>query len=521
MPIRMTKDDNGSSGSDNFPGGGGGGGNRGGGGFGSIIPLILGLLFKNPKLGFIVLIIGGGLYYFSGGCGGGNAVNNESNNASLATGCDMKQEVYDKAEVFEPLADNVKNPMPERISLEQFAPARLNQGQQGSCVGWGSAYAARTILYAEQTGQNATQSAFSPAFMYNQISLEGCQGSYIQRAVEKMQEVGALPLSQFEYNDQDCSRKPDGGQLQQAAQFRIKGFQRLSKAGEDYKTDMLAIKQYLAQGSPVIIGSMVGGSFMQDMMGKDKWIPTREDYDQNGFGGHCMCVIGYDDFKFGDEGGFQIMNSWGPEWGDKGIAWVRYKDFEYFNKEAYALYPMGNGQKFDENKLAVSFGLIDNATKTNIPLMRRNENIFATQAAIPKGTRFKIEVNNSIECYTYVFGQDTDASSYVLFPYTKKHSPYCGITGMRLFPRDYSLTADNIGNKDFMAIVVTKKPVDYNKLNAAINQSRQSTYAGRINDALRDQLIADVQFSNGNNISFESNVNGKNAVAVIIEVSKK
>ena len=336
-----------------------------------------------------------------------------------------------------------------------------------------------------------------------------------------MNEVGALPLSQFEYSDQDCSRKPNGDQLQQAAQFRIKGFQRLSKDGEDYKTDLLAMKQYLAQGSPVIIGSMVGGSFMQDMSGKDKWLPTRDDYNQNGFGGHCMCVIGYDDFKFGDEGGFQLMNSWGSEWGDNGIAWVRYKDFEYFNKEAYALYPMGNGQKFDENKLAVTFGLIDNATKANIPLIRRNGNNFETQSAIPKGTRFKIEVTNSIECYTYVFGQDTDASSYVLFPYTKKHSPYCGITGLRLFPRDYSLTADNVGNKDFMAIVVTKKPIDYNKLNAAINQSKQSDYAARVNDALRDQLISDVQFTSGNNISFDCIVNGKNAVAMIIEVAKK
>ena len=64
---------------------------------------------------------------------------------------------------------------------------------------------------------------------------------------------------------------------------------------------------------------MVGGSFMQDMAGQEVWIPTESDYQQRGFGGHAMCVIGYDDFKFRDEeaGGFQIMNSWGPGMGQE------------------------------------------------------------------------------------------------------------------------------------------------------------------------------------------------------------
>jgi hypothetical protein len=37
---------------------------------------------------------------------------------------------------------------------------------------------------------------------------------------------------------------------------------------------MLAMKQQLAQGAPVVIGMMVGGSFMQDMEGQE-WIPTQ------------------------------------------------------------------------------------------------------------------------------------------------------------------------------------------------------------------------------------------------------
>ncbi|MBK7947011.1 MAG: hypothetical protein IPJ85_17635 [Flavobacteriales bacterium] len=53
--------------------------------------------------------------------------------------------------------------------------------------------------------------------------------------------------------------------------------------------------------------------------------------------------IGYDDYKLGpnDGGAFRIMNSWGPDWGKNGIAWVPYDAFAFFTKEAYAVHPMG------------------------------------------------------------------------------------------------------------------------------------------------------------------------------------
>ena len=59
------------------------------------------------------------------------------------------------------------------------------------------------------------------------------------------------------------------------------------------------------------------------------------DESQMGMGGHAMCVIGYDDRKFG--GAFQIMNSWGPEWGKNGVGWVRYGDFKNYVREAYGI----------------------------------------------------------------------------------------------------------------------------------------------------------------------------------------
>jgi hypothetical protein len=157
-----------------------------------------------------------------------------------------------------------------------------------------------------------------------------------------------------------------------------------------------------------------------------------------------------------------------------------------------------------------------------IPLRHKGDNLFSTVNPLAPGTRFKIRVNNSTECYTYVFGQENDGSSYVLFPYTPKHSPYCGITGTRFFPRDYSMQPDSIGKRDYMAIVITKEPVNYKDLNNANNQSRCSSFSAKIMEALNERLIEEVAFTENNGtVSFETRVDGNKAVAVILEVDKR
>ena len=526
MPIRIIKDRDTSS-QENYPGESGGGGGKLPGGINSgCLAALLPFLLRKPKLLIIVLVVGAALY-FLGGQKSCSLLQQEGAANSFTMGGLLDEKMYDKAEVFEPLADNVKNPLPERVSLEKYCPDRLNQGGQGSCVAWASAYGARSILQAEQTGEDPNKTAFSPAFLYNQIGLEGCQGSYIIKAMENMKETGAVPFKEFPYNENDCSSKPNTYQLQSAESYRTKGFNRLSKSGDDYKADMLAIKQNLAQGGPVVIGMMVGGSFMQSMLGKKVWIPEASDYNMSGFGGHAMCVIGYDDYLEG--GSFQIMNSWGAEWGENGLAWVRYKDFDHFVKEAYGLYPMGTTGKLDQTKLKAEFGLViydDNSGNLrdlpSVPLQYKGGITYSTIKPLAAGTRFKIEVTNSVDCYTYVFGQETDGSSYVLFPYTPKHSPYCGITGTRLFPKEYSLQPDSIGSSDYMAIVVTKTPIDYKKLNETISRSRKYTYADKIQEAIQSDLIQDVSFSsNGSNVAFECNLNGKNALGMVIQVDKR
>ena len=123
---------------------------------------------------------------------------------------------------------------------------------------------------------------------------------------------------------------------------------------------------------------------------------------------------------------------------------------------------------------------------------------------------------------------ETDGTSFVLFPYKKKedpvskHSPYCGITGYRLFPKAQSLEADSIGNKDFIAIVVSKDELDYNTINQSISSSSKQDYLGKVNEALQSILISSAKFSNTNDgrIYFKVDANTNKAVACVVAFDK-
>jgi len=529
MPIRMEDDPQDQQDFDdsNTSRGGGTSGGGGGGGLLAFLPLIFSL-FKGGGGGkkiLLLLIAAGAAYFFffrSSSGGGSNIVKN----LFSQSGYSFSPEQFKKANVYEGLADdNTKNPLPESISLLKFAPDRRNQGQQGSCVAWSSVYAARTIVEAASTNQPGNSTAYSPAFVYNQIGLEGCEGAYIQNAMEFMATKGVVPYNDFPYTDQDCSRQPNSSLENKATQNKLQGFTRLTNGESTEGINVRAVKEHLAKDAPVVIGMMVGGSFMQGMMGKQMWAPTDEDRTQAGFGGHAMCVIGYDDRKQA----FQIMNSWGPEWGENGIGWVRYADFKEFVREAYGVDPMPKRGAATTIGFEAAIGLVKNDDKQYIPLRLKAGNIFETVNTVAPGSKFKMEIKNSTECNIYIFGQETDGSSYTLFPYPSKEdaaktafSPYCGITGYRLFPRGKSLVPDNVGNKDVFAIVVTKQAIDWFAVNNAITKSTGADYGAKVAAALQQNAVSGVQFAagNGGTINFKANNAGQNAVLCVVEVKK-
>lgn len=535
MPVRMTDDQPDQPEQFNNDGGGGrgrgGGFPGGGGGLLAFLPMLIKLLgFKG------VLIVGAiavGAYFFLGDGGCNNIVSQAS--GALSTGGVLDPQQFQKANIYESLEDdNTINPLPEAVSLQRYAPQVGNQGSQGSCVAWSSAFAARTILESSRTGSSAEQIKFSPAFLYNQIGLEGCQGSYIIRAMEFMTKQGSVPYEQFPYTEQDCTNQPSNGLVQQASAFKMRGFNRLTSGDNTEDLDLRAVKENLAQGAPVVIGMMVGQSFMQNMMGQDVWRAEAGDERMMGFGGHAMCAVGYDDTKYG--GSFLIMNSWGPEWGNNGFAWVRYPDFKHYVREAYGLEPMTKVGTAANAPFSCELGLVQveydgkkTVRKGYLNLKQQAGNRFETSNTLAPGTRFKMEVKNTTECYTYVFGKETDGTSYTLFPYPEKadpaktkYSPFCGITGFRLFPKNKSMELDNVGKRDEIAVVVSKQPLDWFKLNQAISQQPQTDYANRVGNALKSQASGAVKYQVGSSgtIQLDGAATGSQVAYCIVAINK-
>ena len=118
--------------------------------------------------------------------------------------------------------------------------------------------------------------------------------------------------------------------------------------------------------------------------------------------------------------------------------------------------------------------------------------------------------------YVYVFGKETDGTSYTLFPYPNaddpaktKYSPFCGITGYRLFPKDKSMQPDNIGSRDLIAVVLSKNP--------------GQDFGQRLNALLSDGLISNVRFSTGANgtMQFSTEANENEVVACVVEIDKQ
>ena len=220
-------------------------------------------------------------------------------------------------------------------TLKQFAPVVKNQGTYGTCVGWASAYYGRTIIEARLNEQldsvDIANNTFSPVFTYLNANVENdynCQGgAFIGKAMEAMVEKGVPFYKDF---DVMCETEISEELLKKAKEHTIKDFTRLFGADEPEEEKIGNLKRSLINGNPVIIGFMVEESFFS----------AKTVYEPDGLGadgGHAMCVVGFDDDKYG--GAFEVINSWGSSWGNDGYMWIRYSDFPKYTRYAFEMIP--------------------------------------------------------------------------------------------------------------------------------------------------------------------------------------
>ncbi len=362
--------------------------------------------------------------------------------------------------------------LPVCVSLKSYAPARLNQGTQGSCVGWGTSYTARTILEAVATGRSADSLAMSPSFIYNQVKSAAsgqCGGALVVNACYKILSMGDVLKSDFEYEEKSCQRLIPKQLLDDASKFKVANFFRLSN-DRGLLTNITKAKCALYKKNPVVIVNMVGGSFMdiKNMTGKKVWIPVIQDYTKVDFSYHCMCIIGYDDTLSG--GAFQIMNSWGSAWGDSGIVWMRYSDFMVFNKEAYVMEPLPFSADTTSYELKATIGIVVHTndyfpltipSKITNPYKVRINSLYGID-----GMEHKIEVAKlSFSSYIYLLKMDNRTNKAILIYPSRPTENILLKTGKAYrFPSAAPLKTKASDGDIYLALIISNHPLDYIKL---------------------------------------------------------
>jgi hypothetical protein len=134
------------------------------------------------------------------------------------------------------------------------------------------------------------------------------------------------------FNEQEAKRA-----LNYTTPYKIKNWYFANPVNVNF---IKSLKQAISSGYPIIVGVELKPSFSPFDLNKNPigikkdglWKPKPNEKPD---GGHAMCVIGYDDVKYG--GCFKLVNSWGNEFGENGYVYIKYKDFKDSVKEAFVM----------------------------------------------------------------------------------------------------------------------------------------------------------------------------------------
>jgi hypothetical protein len=410
---------------------------------------------------------------------------------------------YSRIEVMPTLVTRSYTSIPPAVSLKQYCPIPEDQGPYGTCVGWSTAFAARTIsesIALARTDRTTTSnSVFSPTHVYKNISdNEGQNGASISMALEFMRNTGIVkrPLLEKTMYTANNFRGISLSIFNNSRTYPISSYVTLfvNPMGVPGAVSerIPPIKKCLAEGRPVIIGMNCPDSFF---IARGIWQPTESPYESHG--GHAMCVVGYDDTMYG--GAFEIQNSWGADWGNEGYIWISYRDFALFVAEAYAVVENLAIYK-DAARYAGSIKIEVFNSAAGMPVTYDRQGFYKTTSSYPSRTDFRYLMTNRYPAYVYAFAgdsstQDTDR----IFP-MKGISPILDYTDSTIaWPGEYDwIRLNDVVGTDYLVVLYSKGALDIDAIQRRFAGER-GTFPERVARAVGSNFIpyGEVQYSSG------------------------
>ena len=122
--------------------------------------------------------------------------------------------------------------MPSSVDLSQYLPEVRSQGTQGSCVAWATGYYLKTFqenLENDRKNTSSNDLNLSPAFIFNQIKVQPCDGAVVSKGLELLVTQGVSTWSEFPYDDDNCFVMPTPELIELASPNKIKEFYYLNE----------------------------------------------------------------------------------------------------------------------------------------------------------------------------------------------------------------------------------------------------------------------------------------------------
>ncbi|MDR0669669.1 MAG: C1 family peptidase [Treponema sp.] len=443
-------------------------------------------------------------------------------------GAILDEEAYNALPRKATLATRAYEDLPETFSLKQYAPQPGDQADYGTCVAWASAYGARTI--SESVALNrmniveTTRNAFSPVYVYRRIRPDdpGClQGAQISWALDLMRESGAVKML-------DAERSTDFHLVQVSSyngsrKYPIADYVTLFSREEQGKPGLVTrlVKKSLVEGKPVIIGMNTPDSFWE---ARGIWRP-RENPGVY-YGGHAMCVVGYDDKK--DGGAFEVLNSWGRKWGNAGFIWIPYQVFIDFVMESYEL--VENLAAYTDTVEFAGFAtleILDGSRRVTAPLAAASPGFYQSAEVLGKGTQFSFTVGSSKSAYVYAFAAsrstdgDTDAdagdfySPVLLFPQGGL-SPLLNYSDsvITLPGNNKTLMLDSEAGVEYLVVLYAKQTLNIRAIMRGF-ENAQGGIEERLAQAVGKNLLTGVSYSE-KDAAFSAETDNRRAITALV-----
>ena len=463
----------------------------------------------------------------------------QAQEVAFSTGLLPDDGTYDKLPQKAELKTRSYKPLPNKYSLMQYCPEVKSQSHYETCTGWATAYAARTIAEAIKYGwtdkAEITKEAFSPLFVYAQIkdvedtNDNDCQkGTHIHKALQLMKEKGVSKYSQFNVL---CADRVRQDLKASAIQYKIDDFFTLfNMMNVDEDEKIRKVKKSLTEECPVVIAMHLPESFHHTGA---MW--NGQDINPQKHGYHAMCVVGYDDNING--GAFQIMNSWGTNWGNKGFVWVKYRDFAKFVDQAYEIFvrkdfnyapqpqpkpqPIQKPQPIVENRFSGDVELSWPTGEKMIPVLDSENGyvLYRMAVAVFSGDYYWIDVSNYEPAYVYVFSYDPNNNVKRIFPHdntisaalTYRENEVALHKGIRV-----GITKGT----DYVCFLYSRYALEFDNLMNEIKNTK-GTFPEKVKYVLRNNMVQlnDIR-PVVNKIGFSAR-SEKDVVPVIVEINHK